>query len=308
MKNHIFNKSIISLSDISKEQLENILLITDKIKKGTINPNIDSKIIASCFFEASTRTRLSFETAIQKLGGKIIGFDNDGNTSSANKGESFIDSMKIIASYSDAIIIRHPIEGTARLASEISGIPVINAGDGANQHPTQTLLDLYSIYETQLSLNNLKIAFVGDLKYGRTVHSLIIALSKFSNNHFYLLSPKELELPNYLIELIELTNNTFSLVDSFDDIIPSTDIIYMTRIQKERFEQSEYTHLKSTFILEKSSLDKAKENLKILHPLPRVDELDVNVDETPYAYYFQQAKNGLYARQALVYMILNKEL
>lgn len=308
MKNYIFNKSIISLSDISKEQLENILLITDNIKKGTINPNIDSKIIASCFFEASTRTRLSFETAIQKLGGKIIGFDNDGNTSSANKGESFIDSMKIIASYSDAIIIRHPIEGTARLASEIAGIPVINAGDGANQHPTQTLLDLYSIYETQLSLNNLNIAFVGDLKYGRTVHSLIIALSKFANNHFYLLSPKELELPNYLIELIELTNNTFSLVDSFDDIIPSTDIIYMTRIQKERFEQSEYTHLKSTFILEKSTLDKAKENLKILHPLPRVDELDVNVDETPYAYYFQQAKNGLYARQALVYMILNKEL
>lgn len=265
--------------------------------------------MASCFFEASTRTRLSFETAIQRLGGSVIGFDTAGNTSLAQKGETLADSVQIITSYADAYVMRHPQEGAARLASEFSnGTPVINAGDGANQHPTQTLLDLYTIYETQGRLDNLNVAFVGDLKYGRTVHSLTQALAKFEGIKFFFIAPEVLAMPDYICEELDELGIEYQLVESMDDAIPELDILYMTRVQKERFDESEYAHIKSAYILSAENLQPARENLKVLHPLPRVDEIDTDVDATPHAYYFQQAENGVYARQALLALVLNETL
>ena len=266
-------------------------------------------MIASCFFEASTRTRLSFETAVQRLGGNVIGFPDGGNTSSGKKGETLSDTVQVISSYVDALVIRHPKEGAARLASEFSNqIPVINAGDGSNQHPTQTLLDLFSIFETQGRLDNLNIAMVGDLKYGRTVHSLTQALSKFENNRFYFIAPDVLGMPDYLLEELKETGSSFSLHAKMEDVIPELDILYMTRVQKERFDASEYANIKSAFILDTPQLKQARENLKVLHPLPRVDEITIAVDGTPYAYYFQQAQNGIYARQALLTLVINENL
>ena len=309
MHNSLYKKHILSIPELNREELE-LILSTAQTLKNTPNPNLlKNKVIASCFFEPSTRTRLSFETAIQRLGGSVIGFDNAGNTSHANKGETLADSVQIITSYADAYVMRHPRDGAARLASEYSnGKPVINAGDGANQHPTQTLLDLFSIYETQGKVDGISIAFVGDLKYGRTVHSLTQALAKFKDITFYFIAPDALAMPEYILEELTRSGIEYKLSDTIEAVADKIDILYMTRVQKERFDESEYAHLKSAYILTAKTLERAKENLKVLHPLPRVDEITVDVDATPYAYYFQQAENGVYARQALLALVTNATL
>ena len=303
MNNPLYQKNIISITDLSRTDLELILQTAHSLKQTPQPELLKNKVVASCFFEASTRTRLSFETAVQRLGGSVIGFDSGGNTSLAQKGETLADSVKVIASYADAFFMRHPQEGAARLASEFTSIPVINGGDGSNQHPTQTLLDLFTIYETQARLDNLNIAFVGDLKYGRTVHSLAQALSLFNCN-FYFISPEALAMPDYILEELKERNISFSLHSSIEDVVDDLDILYMTRVQKERFDETEYQHMKSAFLLNANMLDNVRNNLKVLHPLPRIDEIDKNVDETPYAYYFQQAQNGVFARQALLALLL----
>ncbi|SPY96559.1 aspartate carbamoyltransferase catalytic subunit [Proteus mirabilis] len=261
------------------------------------------------FFEASTRTRLSFETAIHRLGASVVGFADGSNTSLGKKGETLADTISVLRTYADAIVIRHPQEGAARLASEFAGdIPVINAGDGANQHPSQTLLDLFTIKETQGRLDNLNIAMVGDLKYGRTVHSLAQALAKFTGNHLYFIAPKVLAMPEHILHLLEEHGVEYSQHETVDEVMSELDILYMTRVQKERLDPSEYANVKAQFILTSADLVNVKDNLKILHPLPRIDEITTDVDNTPYAYYFQQAGNGIYARQALLALVLNKNL
>lgn len=306
MNNPLYQKNIISIADLSRSELELILQTAHSLKQNPQPELLKNKVVASCFFEASTRTRLSFETAVQRLGGSVIGFDSGGNTSLAQKGETLADSVKVISSYADAFFMRHPQEGAARLASEYSAIPVINGGDGANQHPTQTLLDLFTIYETQDTLDNLNIAFVGDLKYGRTVHSLAQALSLFNCN-FYFIAPDALAMPDYILEELDNKGISYSLHQSIEEVVDSLDILYMTRVQKERFDETEYQHIKSAFLLNAQMLDNVRANLKVLHPLPRVDEIHNNVDATPYAYYFQQAQNGVYARQALLALLLTNQ-
>lgn len=309
MAHSLFNKHIISIPELSRSELE---LIVDTAARLKAEPNpelLKNKVVASCFFEPSTRTRLSFETAVERLGGSVIGFDNGGNTSLAKKGETLADSVQVIASYVDAFVMRHPQEGAARLASEFSnGVPIVNGGDGANQHPTQTLLDLFSIYETQGTLDNLNVAFVGDLKYGRTVHSLTQALAKFDNVRFFFIAPDALAMPDYICEELEEAGIKFSMHNNIEEVVPELDVLYMTRVQKERFDESEYAHIKSAYILTAALLEGARENLKVLHPLPRVDEITTDVDKTPHAYYFQQAQNGVYARQALLALVLNETL
>ncbi len=306
MTHSLFNKHIISIPELSRGELELVVDTAARLKAEPSPDLLKNKVIASCFFEPSTRTRLSFETAVQRLGGTVIGFDNGGNTSLAKKGESLADSVQVIASYVDAFVMRHPQEGAARLASEFSnGVPIINGGDGANQHPTQTLLDLFSIRETQGTLDNLNVAFVGDLKYGRTVHSLTQALAKFDNVHFFFIAPEALLMPDYICEELEQSNIKFSTHNNIDEVIPELDILYMTRVQKERFDESEYAHIKAAFVLTADSLLGARENLKVLHPLPRVDEITTDVDKTKHAYYFEQAQNGVYAREALLALVLN---
>lgn len=309
MANTLYQKHIISIPELSREELELIVKTAGQLKSNPQPELIKNKVVASCFFEPSTRTRLSFETAIQRIGGDVIGFDSGGNTSLAKKGETLADSVQVISSYVDAFVMRHPQEGAARLASEFSnGVPVINAGDGANQHPTQTLLDLYTIYETQGRLDDINVAFVGDLKYGRTVHSLTQALAKFNNVRFFFIAPEALAMPDYICEELEEAGIQFSLHTDIDSVVPELDILYMTRVQKERFDESEYAHIKSAYILSADTLKEARNNLKVLHPLPRVDEITVDVDKTPYAYYFQQAENGVYAREALLALVLNEVL
>ncbi|WP_217543305.1 aspartate carbamoyltransferase [Vibrio metschnikovii] len=309
MTNSLYQKHIISISELSRAELELIVRTAGQLKAEPKPTLIKEKVIASCFFEPSTRTRLSFETAVQRIGGSVIGFDNGGNTSLAKKGETLADSVQVIASYVDAFVMRHPQEGAARLASEFSnGIPVINAGDGSNQHPTQTLLDLFSIFETQGRLNNLNIAFVGDLKYGRTVHSLTQALAKFDNNRFFFVAPEALAMPDYICEELDDAGLQYSLHSDMESVIPELDILYMTRVQKERFDESEYAHIKSAFVLTATMLQDARSNMKVLHPLPRVDEITTDVDKTSHAYFFQQAENGVYAREALLALVLNESL
>ncbi|EGU34755.1 aspartate carbamoyltransferase [Vibrio scophthalmi] len=309
MTNTLYNKHIISIPELSRAELELIVQTAGQLKAEPNPDLIKNKVVASCFFEPSTRTRLSFETAIQRVGGDVIGFDNAGNTSLANKGETLADSIQVISTYVDAFVMRHPREGAARLAAEFSnGVPIINAGDGANQHPTQTLLDLYTIAETQGRLDNLNVAFVGDLKYGRTVHSLTQALAKFNNIRFFFVAPDALAMPDYICEELDEAGIQYSLHTDMESVIPELDILYMTRVQKERFDASEYVHIKSAYILTAALLEGARENLKVLHPLPRVDEITTDVDKTPHAYYFQQAENGVYARQALLALVLNQTL
>ncbi len=304
MPNSLYQKHIVSITDISRAEIEAVISLAEELKKNPRDDLLKNKIIASCFFEPSTRTRLSFESAVQRLGGTITGFAEAGITS-AKKGESLADSIRIISGYSDAIVMRHPKEGAARLASEFSDVPVINGGDGANQHPTQTLLDLFSIKETQGKLDGLSVALVGDLKYGRTVHSLAQALSLF-NAHFYFVAPKQLAMPDYICAELENKGIKFSLVDKLEDAIPQVDVLYVTRMQRERFDEAEFKKIQGKYILTAEMLGNARENMKILHPLPRVDEITVDVDKTPHAYYFQQGKNGVYARQALLSLVLNK--
>ncbi len=297
------NRSLVSINDFSKEE---ILQIVDLAAKFEENPNQDllkNKVIATLFFEPSTRTRLSFETAINRLGGRIIGF-SDASSSSTTKGETLKDTIRMVSNYADLIVMRHPLEGSARYADEESRVPIVNAGDGANQHPTQTLLDLYSIKKTQGTLENLNIFMVGDLKYGRTVHSLLQAMSHF-NPVFNFISPDELRMPDEYKFWLDSKGITFYEHTEFTDILSRADILYMTRVQQERFaDPMEYEKVKNIYILKNSMLKNTKDNLRILHPLPRVNEINTDVDPNPKAYYFQQAENGVYARMAIIASIL----
>lgn len=299
----IKNKSLVSITDFSKEE---ILRIIELASDFEANPNqrlLEGRIIASLFFEPSTRTRLSFETAINRLGGRVIGF-SDANATSATKGETLKDTIRMVSNYAELIVMRHPLEGAARYASEQASVPVVNAGDGANQHPSQTLLDMYSMHKTQGTLNGLKIAMVGDLKYGRTVHSLIQAMSFFEPT-FYFVAPDELKMPNEYKEFLNEHNIPFEEHVDMNDVINKVDILYMTRVQKERFaDLIEYERVKDAYVLHNSMLDKTKSNLKILHPLPRVNEISTDVDSNPKAYYFKQAENGVYTRMAILASIL----
>ena len=296
--------SLVSITDYSKEKILNILELAAHFESTPEPTLLQNKIVASLFFEPSTRTRLSFETAIQRLGGRIIGF-TDASSSSVQKGESLRDTITTVSLYADLIVMRHPLDGSARFASEVSHVPIINAGDGSNQHPTQCLLDLYSIQKTQGTLENLKIAFVGDLKYGRTVHSLTQALTKF-NCTFYLVSPTELKLPSAVKQHIKDAHLKYTQHTELEEIIPDVDIIYMTRIQRERFaDPLEYERVKNSYILKNAMLANSKDNLKVMHPLPRVNEIDEDVDANHKAYYFQQALNGVYVREALLASVLN---
>lgn len=297
------NKSLVSISDYSKEEQLRILDLAEEFERNPTQKILENHVVATLFFEPSTRTRLSFESAVNRLGGKVIGF-SDASTSSVQKGESLKDTILTVCNYSDLIVMRHPKEGSARYASEVGNVPIINAGDGANQHPTQCLLDLYSIRKTQGSLDNLNIAFVGDLKYGRTVHSLVMALTNFKST-FHLVSPFELKLPSYVKKHIKDKDLEYHQYTDLNEVIPHVDILYMTRIQRERFsDPMEYERVKNAYILTGSMLANSKPNLKVLHPLPRVNEISTNVDDMPQAYYFQQALNGVYVRQALMASIL----
>jgi len=298
------NKSLVSIDDYTKEEILEVLAKAAEFEKKPNCNLLEGKVVASLFFEPSTRTRLSFETAISRMGGKIVGF-TDSSSSSVTKGETLKDTTKMVSNYCDLIVMRHPIEGSARYASEISDVPVINAGDGANQHPTQTMLDLYSIMKTQGTLENLNIFMVGDLKYGRTVHSLLMALSHF-NPTFHFIAPAELEIPRAYKIFMDKNNIKYFEHSEFDDIINDADILYMTRVQRERFaDPLEYEKVKNVYILKNDMLADTKDNLRILHPLPRVNEIAVDVDTNPKAYYFEQALNGVYARQAIMAKALN---
>ncbi|ELX2275366.1 TPA: aspartate carbamoyltransferase [Yersinia enterocolitica] len=309
MANPLYHKHIISINDLCREELELVLRTAASLKSHPQPELLKHKVIASCFFEASTRTRLSFETSIHRLGASVVGFSDSSNTSLGKKGETLVDTMSVISTYVDAIVMRHPQEGAARLATQFSGnVPVVNAGDGANQHPTQTLLDLFTIQETQGRLDNINIAMVGDLKYGRTVHSLTQALAKFNGNRFFFIAPDALAMPAYILEMLEEKGIEYSLHESIEEVVPELDILYMTRVQKERLDPSEYANVKAQFVLRAADLNGAQDNLKVLHPLPRIDEITTDVDKTPYAYYFQQAGNGIFARQALLALVLNAEL
>ncbi|MDR1878974.1 MAG: aspartate carbamoyltransferase [Bacteroidales bacterium] len=297
------NRNLISITDFNKEEYIRILDLAMTFEKQPVQDIAKGKIIATLFFEPSTRTRLSFESAANRLGAKVIGF-TDAASSSTSKGESLSDTIKTVCCYADLIVMRHPLEGAARLASEVASVPIINAGDGANQHPTQCMLDLYSIRQTQYTLDNLNVAFVGDLKYGRTVHSLVEAMCHF-NTTFHFISPQSLKLPSAVKMHIKEKKLKYYQYTEIQDAIPKVDILYMTRVQRERFlDIQDYEKVKNTYILEQSMLVDCKSNLKILHPLPRVNEINTNVDTTSQAYYFQQAQNGVYVRQALIAAIL----
>ena len=297
------NRSLVSISDYTLDEQLKILNIAAEFEKNPRQKILENHVVASLFFEPSTRTRLSFESAASQLSAKIVGFSEAGS-SSVSKGESLKDTILTVSNYSDIIVMRHPREGSAKYADEVAPIPIINAGDGAHQHPTQTMLDMYSIMKTQGRLDDLNIAFVGDLKYGRTVHSLVMALCQF-NTTFHLISPTELKLPSYVKQHIKNNNLTYHQYTEMGEVIPKADILYMTRIQRERFSDPiEYERVKDAYILKKSMLHDIKENLKVLHPLPRVNEISEDVDTTPQAYYFQQARNGVYVRMALLASIL----
>lgn len=297
------NKSLVSINDFTREEHTRILDLAEEFEKNPTQHILTNHVVATLFFEPSTRTRLSFESAASRLGAKVIGFSEPGS-SSVQKGESLRDTILTVSNYSDIIVMRHPREGSARFASEVAKVPIINAGDGANQHPTQTLLDMYSIRKTQGTLDNLNVAFVGDLKYGRTVHSLVMALCNY-NTTFHLVSPQELKLPSSVKIHIKENKHDYHQYTDLQEVIPNVDILYMTRIQKERFSDPlEYEKVKNSYILKNSMLANAKENLKILHPLPRVNEINIDVDDDPKAYYFTQALNGVFVRQAILTSIL----
>lgn len=301
------SKSLVSISDIGRDEIMSLL---DSARRFEENPNrrlLEGRVVATLFFEPSTRTRLSFETAVNRLGGRVIGF-SDANTTSSSKGETLKDTIKMVSNYVDIIIMRHYLEGATRYASEVTDIPVINAGDGANQHPSQTMLDLYSIYKTQGTLENLTITLVGDLKYGRTVHSLLMAMRYF-NPTFRFVACEELGMPKeYKIFCDENGIRYTEHRDFSPEVINTSDIIYMTRVQRERFADiMEYERVKDLYNLNSAMLTDARPNMRILHPLPRVNEIAQDVDDNPHAYYFEQARNGLYARQAIICRALGIE-
>lgn len=298
-------KSLVSITDYTKQDILRILELAKKFDEQPNKRLLEGRVCATLFFEPSTRTRLSFETAINRLGGRIIGF-SDAATTSSSKGETLKDTIVMVNNYADIIIMRHHLEGAARYASEVSTVPIINAGDGANQHPTQTMLDIYSIQKTQGTLENLTITIVGDLKYGRTVHSLIIGMAHF-NPTFIFVAPEELRLPEtYKTFCDEHDIKYEEHLDFSPEVINRADILYMTRVQRERFtDLMEYEKVKNIYILRNDMLAESKDNLKILHPLPRVNEIQQDVDDSPKAYYFEQAKNGVFIREAVICDALN---
>lgn len=297
-------KSLVSIHDFTKEEIVKIMKKAAFFEANPYHNTLNGRVVSTLFFEPSTRTRLSFESAINRLGGRVIGF-SDANATSVSKGETLHDTIKVINNYCDMIVMRHPVEGAARYASEMASVPVINAGDGSNQHPSQTLLDLYSIAKTQGSLDGINIMMVGDLKYGRTVHSLLQALSHFKAN-FTFVSPPELQMPNeYKMFLYELGISYYETTDIYE-CMDQADIIYMTRVQRERFsDPMEYERVKNSYILRNDMLENTKENMKILHPLPRVNEINTDVDQNSKAYYFEQAGNGVFTRMAIIDYLLN---
>ena len=293
-------KSLVSISDLSKEEIVGLLNKAAEFEKNPNQRILQGKVVATLFFEPSTRTRLSFETAVNRLGGRVIGF-SDAKTSSQSKGETLKDTIMMVSNYADVIVMRHHLEGAARYASEISPVPIVNAGDGANQHPSQTMLDLYSIYKTVGTLENQVITMVGDLKYGRTVHSLLEAMH-FWNPRFNFVACEELKMPDKYKRFCEMHGIEYRETTDFsEEVINESDILYMTRVQGERFSDVlEYERTKSLYTLHNDMLKNSKPNLKVLHPLPRITEISQDVDDNPKAYFFQQAKNGLYARQAIL--------
>lgn len=294
----------VTIADLSKEKIMYLLEMAQEFEKYPNRELLKGKVVATLFFEPSTRTRLSFETAANRLGARVIGF-SDAKASSVSKGETLKDTVLMVSNYADVIVMRHYVEGAAQYASEVAPVPIVNAGDGAHMHPSQCLLDLYSIYKTQGTLDNLNIYLVGDLKYGRTVHSLITAMRHF-NPTFHFIAPKELAMPDeYKIYCKEHGIKYVEHTDFNEDVIADADILYMTRVQKERFSDlMEYERVKNVYILKNSMLGKAKPNMKILHPLPRVNEIAYDVDDNPHAYYIQQAGNGLFAREAIFSHVL----
>ena len=295
MEKHNF----VTIADLSREEIMHLIEMAQEFEKHPNRELLKGKVVATLFFEPSTRTQLSFQTAANRLGARVIGF-SDAKTSSTTKGETLKDTILMVSNYADVIAMRHYIEGAAQYASEVAPIPIVNAGDGAHEHPSQCLLDLYSIYKTQGTLDNLNIYLVGDLKYGRTVHSLITAMRHF-NPTFHFVAPKELAMPNEYKLYCKEHDINFQEHTAFNEkVIADADIIYMTRVQKERFSDlMEYERVKNVYILKNDMLDNVKENMKILHPLPRVNEIAYDVDDNPHAYYIQQAQNGLYAREAI---------
>ena len=296
--------NFVTIADLSKDKILYMIKLAQEFEKHPNREILKGKVVATLFFEPSTRTRLSFETAANRLGARVIGF-TDAKVTSATKGETLKDTILMVSNYADAIVMRHYLEGAAQYASEVAPVPIINAGDGAHQHPSQCMLDLYSIYKTQGTLENLDICLVGDLKYGRTVHSLIMAMRHF-NPTFHFIAPQELAMPDeYKLYCKDNGIRFIEHTDFNEDIISKADILYMTRVQKERFSDlMEYENVKNVYMLKNDMLSKARENMKILHPLPRVNEIEYEVDTNPHAYYIQQAQNGLYAREAIICDVL----
>jgi len=294
------NRSLVTIAEHSREKIEYLIRMAQEFEQHPNRLLLQGRIVATLFFEPSTRTRLSFETAANRLGARVIGFA-DPKVTSGTKGETLKDTIMMVSNYADVIVMRHYLEGAARYASEIAPVPIINAGDGANQHPSQTMLDLYTIYQTQGTLDNLNIYMVGDLKYGRTVHSLLMAMRHFRPT-FHFIAPDELAMPEIYKDYCREHSIKYVEHQDFDaDVIAGADILYMTRVQRERFtDLMEYERVKDRYLLKLDMLAKARDNMRILHPLPRVNEIEYSIDDDPHAYYFQQARNGLYARQAII--------
>lgn len=299
-------RHLMSPLDFTVEELEQLFQLAADIEQNPAKYThaCDGKVLATCFYEPSTRTRLSFESAMLHLGGRVLGFSDAAN-SSASKGESVADTIRIISCYADICAMRHPKEGAPMVASEKSGIPVINAGDGGHQHPTQTLTDLMTIRSLKGHMDNLTIGLCGDLKFGRTVHSLIEALVRYPNVRFVFISPEELKVPDYITEMLKDKNIPYEEVIRLENVLPKLDLLYMTRVQKERFfNEEDYVRLKDFYILDTAKLELADKNMLILHPLPRVNEISVEVDDDPRAVYFKQAQYGVYVRMALILTLL----
>lgn len=305
----MMNKNLIDLEVMSTDQIDKIIRKAKKIMQSPADYRhaCDGKILATLFYEPSTRTQMSFQTAMLKLGGRTIGFDNPMNTS-VSKGESLKDTVTIVSNYADIIAMRHPVEGTAMAASLYANVPVVNCGDGGHLHPTQTLADLITLSCEKGRLDNLRVGICGDLLNGRTVHSLIKTLTKYENNSFVLISTPELTVPLYIIDILEKHGCKYEMSNSLADAIVDLDVLYMTRIQRERFKsEEEYEAQKYVFVLDKEKLDKAKDDMIILHPLPRVNEITVEIDDDPRALYFKQAQYGMYGRMALILLLLQDE-
>ncbi len=303
-------KNLIDPSDLTIEEIQGIMELTNQIVDNPrkFTHTCDGMILGTLFYEPSTRTRFSFEAAMMRLGGRVIGFSEPGS-SSVQKGESLADTLRTVGAYTDIIVMRHPKEGAPKLGAEYCPVPLINAGDGGHQHPTQTLTDIYTILDSKKRLDNMTIGLCGDLKFGRTVHSLIKAMSRYENIKFVLISPQELKVPEY-IKTVVLDKNgiEYEEVERLCDVISSLDVLYMTRVQKERFfNEADYIRLKDSYILDLKKLESAKEDLAILHPLPRVNEIKMEVDQDPRAKYFQQVKNGMFVRMALILKLLGVE-